>query len=309
MSGAAQTHALRRVALVAYFVVLLCSIVTWGIPVDRIAVLLWMLAAFAAASIGRTRDEIVQMMRDWMILVAIYMAYDYSRGTADQWGIGVNYTLLRDIDRLIFLGNDPGVWLQQKLLRSDPRWYDVGGAIVYMMHFVMPVVPLAALRVRQRTEWLRYVRRFSLSLAVSVTVFIMFPAAPPWMAAEKGYFPQVQRITGRGWWELNLKTVSRTLDRGAAVLNAVAAMPSLHAGLALLASLWFTRNTRRWVRVVSLAYPLAMTTALVYFGEHYVIDCLAGFAVVVVSWIAVDRWERKRGLSPSTDAPTGQLVN
>ena len=309
MNGAAQTHLLRRGALVAYFVVLLCSIVTWGIPVDRIAVLLWMLVAFAAASIGRGRDEIVQMMRDWVVLVAIYMAYDYSRGTADQWGIGVNYTLLRDIDRLIFLGNDPGVWLQQKLLRSDPRWYDVGGAIVYMMHFVLPVVPLAALRVRQRTEWLRYVRRFSLSLAVSVTVFIAFPAAPPWMASEKGYFPQVQRITGRGWWELNLKTVSRTLDRGAAVLNAVAAMPSLHAGLALLASLWFTRNARRWVRVVSLAYPLAMTVALVYFGEHYVIDCLAGFAVVGVSWIAVDWWERKRGLSQRAHDPTGQLVN
>ena len=309
MNGAAQTHVLRRGALVAYFVVLLCSIVTWGIPVDRIAVLLWMLVAFAAASIGRGRDEILQMMRDWVVLVAIYMAYDYSRGTADQWGIGVNYTLLRDIDRLIFLGNDPGVWLQQRLLRSDPRWYDVGGAIVYMMHFVLPVVPLAALRVRQRTEWLRYVRRFSLSLAVSVTVFIVFPAAPPWMASEKGYFPQLQRITGRGWWELNLKTVSRTLDRGAAVLNAVAAMPSLHAGLALLASLWFTRNARRWVRVVSLAYPLSMTVALVYFGEHYVIDCLAGFAVVGASWIAVDWWEKKRGLTQRAHDPTGQLVN
>lgn len=304
MSGAAQTHTLRRGALVAYFVVLLSSIVTWGIPVDRIAVLLWMLAAFAAASIGRTRDEVVQMVRDWMVLVAIYMAYDYSRGTADQWGIGVNYTTLRDIDRFLFLGNDPGVWLQQRLVRSDPRWYDVGGAIVYMMHFVMPVVPLAALRVRQRTEWLRYVRRFSLSLAISVSVFVMFPAAPPWMSSQKGLFPPIERITGRGWWELNLKTVSRTLDRGAAVLNAVAAMPSLHAGLALLASLWFTRNSARWVRIVSLAYPLAMTTALVYFGEHYVIDCLAGFLVVWFSWVAVDRWEKRRGI-----VPAGQLVN
>lgn len=299
MSGAAATEQMRRGALVAYFTVLLWSIGTWGIPVDRIAVLLWMLAAFAAASVGRTRDEVVQMLRDWMILVAIYMAYDYSRGTADQWGIGVNYTLLRDIDRFLFFGNDPGVWLQKRLLRSDPRWYDVGGAIVYMMHFVMPVVPLAALRVRQRDEWLRYVRRFSLSLAVSVSVFILFPAAPPWMSSEKGYFPQIQRITGRGWWELNLKTVSRTLDRGAAVLNAVAAMPSLHAGLALLASLWFTRNASRWVRLASLAYPLAMTLSLVYFGEHYVVDCLAGFLVVSASWIAVDMWEKKRGLVPA----------
>jgi hypothetical protein len=286
-------------------VVFFWSIFANGIPVDRIAVLLWMLAAFLIASIGRTRVEATQMVRDWLVLVAVYMAYDYSRGTADQWGIGVNYTLLRDIDRFLFFGNDPGVWMQKTFLRPDVRWYDVGGAIVYMMHFVLPVVPLAFLRVRQRTEWLSYVRRFSLTLGIAVSVFIMFPAAPPWMAAERGYFPPIQRITGRGWWELNLKTVSRTLDRGAAVLNAVAAMPSLHAGLSLLAVMWFTRNTRTWVRIASLSYPIAMSAALVYFGEHYVIDCLIGFAVVVTAWKLVDVWEARRDMSSSLD----QLTN
>jgi len=306
MTGEADTTtSLRRAGLVLYFAVFLYSIIEYGIPVDRIAVLLWMLGAFLVASIGRSRSDIAQMIRDWLVLVAIYMAYDYSRGTADQWGIGVNYTLLRDIDRLIFFGNDPGVWLQEHLLRSDPRWYDVGGAIVYMLHFVLPVVPLAALRVRQRTEWLRYVRRFSLTLGIAVSVFIVFPAAPPWMASEKGYFPPIQRITGRGWWELNLKTVSHTLDRGAAVLNAVAAMPSLHAGLSLLVALWFTRNAKRWIRMIALLYPLAMTTALVYFGEHYVIDCIIGFAVVMTAWKIADAWEAKRALA----SPLDQLTN
>jgi len=306
MTGGHNTAAqVRQVGLVAYFMVFFWSIFANGIPVDRIAVLLWMLAAFLIASIGRTRVEATQMVRDWLVLVAVYMAYDYSRGTADQWGIGVNYTLLRDIDRFLFFGNDPGVWMQKTFLRPDVRWYDVGGAIVYMMHFVLPVVPLAFLRVRQRTEWLSYVRRFSLTLGIAVSVFIMFPAAPPWMAAERGYFPPIQRITGRGWWELNLKTVSRTLDRGAAILNAVAAMPSLHAGLSLLAVMWFTRNTRTWVRIASLSYPIAMSAALVYFGEHYVIDCLIGFAVVITAWKLVDAWEARRDMSSSLD----QLTN
>lgn len=306
MTGEASTiTSLRRAGLVVYFAVFIYSIVEFGIPVDRIAVLLWMLGAFLVASIGRSRDDVWQMVRDWLVLVAIYMAYDYSRGTADQWGIGVNYTLLRDIDRFIFFGNDPGVWLQQHLLKSDPRWYDVGGAIVYMMHFVLPVVPLAALRVRQRTEWLRYVRRFSLTLGIAVFVFIVFPAAPPWMSAEKGYFPPIQRITGRGWWELNLKTVSKTLDRGAAVLNAVAAVPSLHAGLSLLAALWFTRNAAKWLRVLALFYPIAMSTALVYFGEHYVIDCILGFAIVMVAWKVADVWETRQNSS----SPLDQLTN
>ncbi len=292
----------RRVGVSLYLVVFVWSIFAYGIPVDRIAVLLWMLGGFMVASIGRTRSDVTQMVRDWCVLVAIYMAYDYSRGTADQWGIGVNYTLLRDIDRLIFFGTDPGVWMQQHLLKSDPRWYDVGGAIVYMMHFVLPVVPLALLRVRQRDAWLQYVRRFSATLILAVSTFIVFPAAPPWLAAQQGHFPPIQRITGRGWWELNLKTVSRTLDRGAAVLNTVAAMPSLHAGLSLLVALWFTRNSSRWIRSAALLYPLTMSAALVYFGEHYVIDCIAGFAIVVIAWKAVAIWEARRDTSSPLDA-------
>lgn len=285
---------IRRVLLLTYGVVFLWSVIVNGIPVDRLAVLAWMLAAFIFAGVGRSRDDMRLMLRDWIALVIIYMIYDYSRGTADQLGIGVNYTLPRDIDRFMFLGRDPNVWMQSLLLRSDVRWYDVGGSIIYMLHFVLPVIPLAMLRVRNRMEWLRYVRRFALTLYIAVACFIVFPSAPPWMAARDGYLQPVYRITGRGWWELNLKTVSKTLDRGAAVLNSVAAMPSLHAGMSMLVALWFTRNSPRWVRIAAMSYPIAMMFTLVYFGEHWVIDCLVGWVVVFAAFAIADRWEKRR---------------
>ena len=289
----------RRALLLTYGVVFFWSLIVNGIPVDRLAVLAWMLAAFILAAVGRSVDEMRLMVRDWIVLVVVYMVYDYSRGTADQLGIGVNYTLPRDIDRFMFLGRDPNVWMQSLLLNKDVRWYDVGGSIIYMMHFVLPVIPLAMLRVRNRDEWLRYVRRFALTLYIAVACFIVFPSAPPWMAARDGYLKPVFRITGRGWWELNLKTVSKTLDRGAAVLNSVAAMPSLHAGMAMLVALWFTRNSPRWVRMAAMAYPVAMMFTLVYFGEHWVIDCFVGWIVVVAAFALADRWEKRRTLEPA----------
>ena len=292
---------LRRALLGVYAAVFFWSLIKYGIPVDRIAVLTWMLVAFLISSIGRTRDDVKLMVRDWVVLVIIYMIYDYSRGTADQFGIGVNYTIPRDIDRFIFFGRDPNVWLQSWLLHSDVRWYDVAGSVIYMMHFVLPVVPLAMLRMRNRLEWLRYVRRFALTLYIAVATFIVFPSAPPWMAAQEGYTKPVYRITGRGWWELHLKTVSKTLDRGAAVLNSVAAMPSLHAGMALLVTLWFTRNSPKWVRIIALAYPLSMAFTLIYFGEHWAIDTIMGWATVMVAWKIADRWEQRRGLAATPD--------
>jgi membrane-associated phospholipid phosphatase len=292
---------LRRALLGVYAAVFFWSLIKYGIPVDRIAVLLWMLAAFLISSIGRTRGDAKLMVRDWVVLVAIYMIYDYSRGTADQFGIGVNYTVPRDIDRILFFGRDPNVWLQSLLLQNDVRWYDVAGSLIYMMHFVLPVIPLAMLRMRNRLEWLRYVRRFALTLYIAVATFIVFPSAPPWMAAQKGYTEPVYRITGRGWWELHLKTVSKTLDRGASVLNSVAAMPSLHAGMALLVALWFTRNSRKWIRVIALVYPLSMAFTLIYFGEHWAIDTIMGWATVLVAWKIADRWEQRRGLAATPD--------
>ena len=110
----------------------------------------------------------------------------------------------------------------------------------------------------------------------------------------------ISRITGRGWWELNLKTISKTIDRGAAVMNPVAAFPSLHSACALLITLWLTRNSSWKVRSAALLYPVAMVVTLVYFGEHYVIDAIAGWLMVGLAWFAADWWENRRGhVSPA----------
>lgn len=285
---------LRRALLTAYTIALLWSIFVWGLPIDRLLVLTWMGAAFGLGAVGRPAADLRRTFRDWLALVAIYIAYDYSRGMADQFGLPVNYSLPA-VDRFLFLGRDPNVSMQWHFMKPDVRWYDVLGSIIYMTHFVLPVVPLALLRVRNRIEWQQYLRRFAFLLYGSVAIFAVFPTAPPWMAAKHGVMPPISRITGRGWWELHLKTISKTIDRGAAVMNSVAAFPSLHAACALLITLWLTRNKSWRLRTLALAYPVAMVFTLVYFGEHYVVDALAGWVMVGLAWFAADWWENRRG--------------
>jgi len=75
--------------------------------------------------------------------------------------------------------------------------------------------------------------------------------------------------------------------------NAVAAMPSLHTAFALLVVVVLWPYVRRWwARAVLVAFPLAMTFTLVYGGEHYVIDVLAGWAYVVLVCVAANAWEQ-----------------
>ena len=81
-------------------------------------------------------------------------------------------------------------------------------------------------------------------------------------------------------------------------------MPSLHAAFALLFTLYLWRLVPRWARPLLAVYPPAMTLALVYSGEHYVVDCIAGWVYAVAAFAAVNwafawRASRSPALEPA----------
>jgi membrane-associated phospholipid phosphatase len=105
----------------------------------------------------------------------------------------------------------------------------------------------------------------------------------------------VTRITGRGWSEIGLERVDVLLQ---GVGNPVAAMPSLHAGMSILIATYGVHRLRsrwRWLLVV---YPVSMSTALVYYAEHYVVDILAGALLAWLVLAASSAWEcRQRSVA------------
>ena len=65
-------------------------------------------------------------------------------------------------------------------------------------------------------------------------------------------------------------------------------MRLLTVAAALLLSLYLWRIVPRWARPVLAVYPVAMAWALVYTGEHYVVDCVAGWVYAVVVFVGVN---------------------
>ena len=163
--------------------------------------------------------------------------------------------------------------------------------------------------VRNRVEWVRWLRRYITLLFAGLAIYVVYPMAPPWMAARDGYLPEVHRITRRGWSQLELYGVD--LHRQTMIMwgmgNKVAAMPSLHCGIACLVALYGIsrlRTSPRWsaLRWLLLLYPLAMALALTYFAEHYVIDAICGCALAGLVMVGVGRWERRRAASCDAQA-------
>lgn len=242
-----------------------------------------------------------------MPFALVLIAYDLSRGAADDLGVGVAWTPQIQADRLLFLGEVPTVWLQRRLLEREVQWWELGVSAVYMTHFIVPLVVPAALWVRDRARWLAYTCRFVTLSFLGVLTFVVFPAAPPWLAGERGYLPPVRRTVGRGWSAINLDVASRLLEKGQASVNLVAAVPSLHAGYSALvvAALW--RRARWVVRAVLVAYLLAMAFALVVSGEHYVADVLLGWGYAAAACWGWTRIERRRA-SRHVDVEPSQVM-
>lgn len=72
--------------------------------------------------------------------------------------------------------------------------------------------------------------------------------------------------------------------------NPVAAMPSMHVGMASLATWSLIRVSRsRWTTVLGVLYPAVVTVAVVVTGNHYVLDVVGGVAVAVPAYF-VAKW-------------------
>jgi uncharacterized membrane protein YgcG len=139
MSAATWTKI--RLALVAAYVV---GYVWWffanGVIIDRISVLLSVAIFLVIASLGRPPRFWLMMFGDLALFVLMWLAYDESRGIADRVGFPLQIQSVRNIDRVMFLGSDPVVWLQETFYRGpgNVQWYDVVGSMVYYSHFIVP---------------------------------------------------------------------------------------------------------------------------------------------------------------------------
>jgi membrane-associated phospholipid phosphatase len=272
----------RRTALV-YLALLLTVVLTIGVPTDRGSLLLIILAGIGITCIGRGWRAYGRALVDWLPFTAVLIAYDYSRGVADALGMPLHVADVAAVDRFAF-GQVPTVWLQNHFFDpGSPHWYDAVATLVYASHFLATPIMAAILWIRDRAVWVRFARRVIALAVAGLATYILFPAAPPWYAAQVGVIEPVMRASGRGWYWLHINHAGNLLDEGQRASNDVAAMPSLHAAYATIIALFVIHATRSRWRWLMVAYPAIMGLALVYTAEHYVIDIVLGvvFAVIV----------------------------
>jgi membrane-associated phospholipid phosphatase len=226
--------------------------------------------------------QAAQMLKHLLPFVVILLAYESFRGVANKLNSHVNYTLAPHIDKLLF-GNLPTVYLQNLLWHGHVRWYDFVFYLAYMLHFIIPIgLALLVWKTREKEYW-RVVVTYLVSAFGAFLTFLLFPAAPPWLAAQNNYIQPIVRISSDVWFALGLKDFPSVYNHISP--NPVAAIPSLHAAWATLLVIFVYKLYGLRMAAVASIYPFLIYIGTIYEGEHYAFDVITGILYAIAAYM------------------------
>jgi hypothetical protein len=258
--------------------------------------------AAAAAPIGlsiaiprtRKRDAALYALQMWAYMIVHELPYENPERLERR--VRVEYPI--KVDRALF-GSPPTAVLQRALSHpGQPTPLDYGLVFLHWAWFLQP---------HSASAWIlwRHPDRFPEAAALICAVFdigligyFAIPTAPPWWAAEQGIAADAWNRRGEegpgavGGSHVDVTGMRRIIvDVGERVWgglwpslsrffggNPLAAMPSLHFGTSVMAASVLDDHGPI-PAVLGWGYASVLGFALVYLGEHYVVDLAAGLAL------------------------------
>ncbi len=301
--GSALPHAhlgrrndrLLLAAVVGYAVLLSILMISRGISVTPDVVVV----SFGLAALLLGRGKL--FLRDWIPFVALFFAYELMRGYADKFGLPIHVTDIVSLERIVGLGGLPTTLLQSlhQGPASSPDVLASISVIFYFLHFPLPLAIGFLLWIHQRRIYYDYVAALILLSMAAFITFLLLPVAPPWWAAQNGFVTGVLHLRDTGFAGLShffgFGNYFYSYSVYSISSNDVAAFPSLHAAYPFLAFLFARRAFGRtgWFM---LAYTACVWFAIVYLGEHWVVDIIGGVVYAYAAYFAITRgpaWTRR----------------
>jgi membrane-associated phospholipid phosphatase len=227
------------------------------------------------------RDVAVCILNMWAYIAAYEMPHDNPGQLAER--VRIDYPIA--IDRVIGLGVAPSVRLQHAFGRpGEIRRFERFLAWCHWLWFAVPHSAVAYVLVRDRARFASAAARMYTVFDLGAIFYWAIPTAPPWWAASRGQLEDGRALDVRRmmieygpefwgkWWPPLFKLLGG---------NPLAAMPSLHFATSLMGARILS-EVDPVAGAVGWGYFAALGVALVYLGEHYVIDLVGGAALAEV---------------------------
>lgn len=245
-----------------------------------------------AAFAGRT-------LRPLSPILALYLVYTAIRFLLSDRGplVGLtNAEILIDLEAR--LGIDWELGIQSFAL--DRHWLIVAANWYYVAGFLPVLVAgavLAAWRAPAAFAWWRTV--FAASLFIALIGYASYPLMPPrLMPSDWGFVDTLQLHGPHYYGDADGKSLFNAYGSLPNMVNVYAAMPSMHVAWSAIAGALLAAGARNRRSVVAFAilHPVAMGFAVVATGNHFLLDIVAGLAVlalaIAAAWL-IERWRAR----------------
>jgi membrane-associated phospholipid phosphatase len=234
---------------------------------------------------SRGRDVATCALQMWAYVAAYKSPHDDASAQAER--VHVRYPILAD--RVLGLGELPTLRLQRALARHGPdgaaQWSALDRVLVWV-HWSWFLVPHGSLLYILARRPQGFARAATMTYGVfnlGASLYWVLPTAPPWYAAD------VDEQTGEGATDVRRMMVEYGelfwRDGWGSLYsvfggNPLAAMPSLHFATSVMAALLLA-EVDPLAGALGFGYTAMLGFALVYLGEHYLVDLLAGTALTL----------------------------
>ena len=244
-------------------------------PVTAAAVAAGPLALAVLQPRSKRRDVTLFALQMWAFTIAHELPYDDPERLRAR--LRSRYPIVAD--RAIGGGRLPNARLQRAAARL-PQVKLVNQVLTWAhwLWFMEPYIALAVILARHPQRFPRAGRQMAAVFDLGCAVYFAVPTAPPWWAAEQGLTgEEVRRImveVGEETWGSAWPKMYDALGG-----NPWAAMPSLHFATSVTAALALA-EAGKLEGALGWTYAGTLGFALVYLGEHYVTDLIAGAVLV-----------------------------
>jgi hypothetical protein len=239
--------------------------------------------ALLFAVVGRKGKDFI---KDWTPPILLLLAYEYLRGLIPKINPHVHYYFMAKFDAFLFGGQLPTAWLQHLLYNPNHlHWYDYVSAFLYSVFFAVPLIVAFVLWLVDREDFEGYVFGMVGLSYMSFLTYLVYPAAPPWLAAQRGMIPPIVHVSDVTFSQFSPFIALPTLYKYFAP-NLTAAVPSLHAAYPFFTPLFIRKKYPKAVPFFIL-HAVGVTFAVIYLGEHYFFDVALGLAYAYLAYLAV----------------------
>jgi membrane-associated phospholipid phosphatase len=225
---------------------------------------------------SKKRDAVLFAQQMWAFTVVHELPYDDPESLRAR--LRSRYPIVTDT--AIGAGRLPTLRLQEALEGLGRRnLLDKTLTWVHWLWFLEPHLAMVWILTRHNERFPRAARQLAATYDIGCAIYFLVPTAPPWWASEQGLVEgRVRRImveVGEKFWGRAWQRMYDSLGG-----NPWAAMPSLHFGTSLMAAVLLS-EAGPGEGTVGWAYAASLGFGLVYLGEHYVTDLIAGALLVV----------------------------